>query len=113
MKSAVLFLRCCILHFTGLIECKQAERSTLDTDNIYVQAIRNNNSNSEYSSHTSRTRNTYGTDTVDVKRTQKGKRLDALEKYHIYKISRINLHMNDKYWYTGPNIQNITGNEHP
>jgi flagellin-specific chaperone FliS len=36
------------------------------------------------------------TDTTDSIRTQKiGKNLNTLEKYHIYKISKNNLHMND------------------
>jgi hypothetical protein len=38
------------------------------------------------------------TDTMDVIRTErKGRHLDNLEKYHIYKISMNNLHMNDTY----------------
>jgi hypothetical protein len=40
----------------------------------------------------------YGTitDIMDVIRTErKGRHLNRLEKYHIYKISRNNLHMND------------------
>jgi hypothetical protein len=36
--------------------------------------------------------------TMDVVRTgRKGRRLNTLEKRHIYKISRNNLHMNDTY----------------
>jgi hypothetical protein len=35
---------------------------------------------------------------MDVIRTgRKGRHLNTLEKYHIYKISRDNLHMNDIY----------------
>jgi hypothetical protein len=40
----------------------------------------------------------YGTivNTMDIIRTQKkGKHLNTLEKYHIYKTSKNNLHMND------------------
>jgi hypothetical protein len=43
---------------------------------------------------------TYGTirDTMDVIRTgRKSRHLNTLEKYHFYKISRNNLHMNDIY----------------
>jgi hypothetical protein len=43
---------------------------------------------------------TYGTitDTMDVIRTERnGRHLDSLEKYHIYKISMNNLHMDDTY----------------
>jgi hypothetical protein len=46
------------------------------------------------------TGHTYGaiTDTIDVIRTgRKGRHLNTLEKYHIYKISRNNLHMNNIY----------------
>jgi hypothetical protein len=43
---------------------------------------------------------TYGTitDTMDIRKTgKKGKHLNTLEKYRIYKISKDNLHMNDTY----------------
>jgi hypothetical protein len=37
-------------------------------------------------------------DTVDIIKTgKKGKHLNTLEKYHIYRISKDNLHMNDTY----------------
>jgi hypothetical protein len=64
----------------------------------HIQAIRNNNSNLGYSSHILNTGHTYGIikDTVDIVRThKKGKHLNTLEKYHIYIISKNNLHMND------------------
>jgi hypothetical protein len=36
------------------------------------------------------------TDITDITRThKKGKHLNTLEKYHIYKISKNNLHVND------------------
>jgi hypothetical protein len=38
------------------------------------------------------------TDTMDVITTgRKGKHLNTLERYHIYKTSRENLHMNDTH----------------
>jgi hypothetical protein len=46
---------------------------------------------------------TYGTitDTIDIIRTQKkGKHLNTLEKYHINKIGRNILHMDDTNIYT-------------
>jgi hypothetical protein len=64
----------------------------------HIQAIRNNNSNSGYSSHILNTGHADGTitDTVDIVKThKKGKHLNTLEKYHIYRISKSNLHMND------------------
>jgi hypothetical protein len=64
----------------------------------HIQAIRNNNSNSGYSNVILNTGHKYGTitDTMDIIRThRKGKHLNTLEKYHIYKISRENIQMND------------------
>jgi hypothetical protein len=66
----------------------------------HIQAIRTNNSNSGYSNHVLATEHTYGTieDTIDVIMTgRKGRHLNTLEKYHIYKIIRNNLHMNDTH----------------
>jgi hypothetical protein len=66
----------------------------------HIHAIRSNNSNSGYSNHILNTGHTYGiiTDTMDIIRTGgKGRYLNTLEKYHIYKISRNNLHMNDTH----------------
>jgi hypothetical protein len=74
---------------------KQVEHFTLDIKNIYkqlgrimailnIQIILN-------------TGHTYGTitDTVDIIKTEnKGKHLNTLEKYQIYKISKNKLHMN-------------------
>jgi hypothetical protein len=68
--------------------------------NENIHAIRKNNSNSGYSNHILNTGHTDGTvtDTMDVIRTgRKGRHLNNLEKYHIYKISRENLHMNDTH----------------
>jgi hypothetical protein len=53
-----------------------------------------------YSNHILNTGHTYGTitDTMDVIRTgRKGKHLNTLEKYYIYKISKNNVHMNDTH----------------
>jgi hypothetical protein len=64
----------------------------------YIQAVRNNNSNSGYSSGALNTGHIYGavTDTMDIIRThKKGRKLNILEKYHIYKISKNRLHVND------------------
>jgi hypothetical protein len=50
---------------------------------------------------------------MDIIRTQrKGKHLYTLVKYHIHKISKDNLPMNDKHRHKQPNIQSTTGNEH-
>jgi hypothetical protein len=66
----------------------------------HIHAIRSNNANSGYSNHILSMGHTYGTITytVDViKMGRKGRHLNTLERYHIYKISRNNLHMNDTY----------------
>jgi hypothetical protein len=76
----------------------QAEHFTPDTKNI--QAIRSNNSSSGYSNHILNTGHAYGTitDTMDIVRTaKKGKHLNTLERYHMYRLSREKLHMNDTY----------------
>jgi hypothetical protein len=66
----------------------------------HIHAIRSNNSNSGHLNHILNTGHTYGTvtDTVDVIRIgRKGRHLNTLEKYYIYKISRSNLHVKDTY----------------
>jgi hypothetical protein len=66
----------------------------------HIHAIRSNNSNSGYSNHILNTKHTYSTitDTMDVIRIgRKGRHLNTLEKYHIYEISRNNLHMNETH----------------
>jgi hypothetical protein len=66
----------------------------------YIQAIRNDNSNSGYSNHILNTGYTYGSinNTMDIIKTEKeGKNRNTLEKYHIYKISKNRLQMNDIY----------------
>jgi hypothetical protein len=48
-----------------------------------------------------------------IRTHRKGKRLNTLEKYHINKISKDNLKMNDTDTDThNPSIQSTTGNEH-
>jgi hypothetical protein len=81
-----------------LIPIKYKEQTGRGTKNIYVQAIRINNSNSGYSNHILNKRHKYGTitNTVDIVRTHtKGKHLNTLEKYQIYKINKYNLQMNN------------------
>jgi hypothetical protein len=65
-----------------------------------IHDIRSNNSNSGYSNHILNTRHAYGTmtDAMDIITTgRKGQHLNTLERYHIYKPSRENLHMNDTH----------------
>jgi hypothetical protein len=77
---------------------KQEERSVLDIKNIFTPS--DVTSNSGYSNHTLNMGHTYGTitDTMDVISTRrKGRSLNTLKKYHINKISRNNLHMNNTH----------------
>jgi hypothetical protein len=67
---------------------------------VHIQAIRNNNGNSGYSNHMLNTGHAYGSraDTIKVlKMERKGKHLNTLEKYHIYKMSKDGLQMDDTY----------------
>jgi hypothetical protein len=62
--------------------------------------IRNNNGYSEYSNHILNTGHTYKTinDAIDIIRNgRKGRHLNTLEKYHVYKISKTNIQLNDTY----------------
>jgi hypothetical protein len=64
----------------------------------HIHDIRSNNSNSGYSSHILNTRHTYGTITYSMEiitTGRKEKHLNTSEKYHIYEVSKKNLHMND------------------
>jgi hypothetical protein len=62
------------------------------------QAIRNNNSNLGYWKHILNTGHTYGsvTNTMKALKTQrKGKHLNTLERYYIYKMRKTGIQMND------------------
>jgi hypothetical protein len=66
----------------------------------HIQAVRNNNGNFGYSKHILNTGHTYGciTNTMKVLKTErKGKHLNTLERYYMYKMSRDRLQMNDAY----------------
>jgi hypothetical protein len=66
----------------------------------HIHAIRSNKGNSRYSNHILNMGHAYSTvtDTMDVIRTgRKDRHLYILEKYHIYKISMNNLHINDTH----------------
>jgi hypothetical protein len=66
----------------------------------HIHDIRSNNSNSRYSNHILNTGHTYGiiADTMDViTMGRKGKCSNTLERYHVYKLSKDNVHMNDTY----------------
>jgi hypothetical protein len=63
-----------------------------------MQAIMNNNGNLGYSNRVLNMGHAYGniTDSIEtIKIEKQGKHLNTLEKYHIYKISKNKLHIND------------------
>jgi hypothetical protein len=65
----------------------------------HIQAIRNN-INLGYLNHILSRGHAYGsvTDTMEgMEVERKGKHLNTLEKYHIYRLSRSRLHMNDAH----------------
>jgi hypothetical protein len=73
----------------------------------HMQSIRNNNNNSGYSNHILNTGHTYGTINKTMDIIKKGKHLNTLEKYHIHKISKNNLHMNDVHNDTYPIFETL------
>jgi hypothetical protein len=96
-SSGIYQMKCldCPLRYIG-----QTGRTFKIRYKEHIQEIRNNNGNSGYSNHILNTGHTYGTltDTMDVIRNgRKGRHLNTLEKYHIYRISKTNVHSNDTY----------------
>jgi hypothetical protein len=94
-KSGVYQMKCmdCPLKYIG-----QTGRTFKTRYKEHIQAIRNNNGNSGYSNHMLNTRHSYGsmTDTMEVVKTErKGRHLNTLKKYYIYKTRKQKLQMND------------------
>jgi hypothetical protein len=85
--------RDCSLKYIG-----QTERTFKTRYKEHIYNRKCNNSNTGYSKHMLDTGHSYDTieNTMDVIRIgQKCKYLSTLEKYYIYKVSRIGLQMND------------------
>jgi hypothetical protein len=64
----------------------------------HILAMKNNSCNSRYSNHILNTGRKYGpiTDTMDIIKThKKGKHINTLEKHHIHKLYKNNLHINE------------------
>jgi hypothetical protein len=96
-KNGVYQMKCmdCALKYI-----QQTSRTFYTRYEEHIQAIRRNNSNLGYSNHILSTGHTYGsiTDTIKIMEIEKkGKHLNTLEKYHIYKVSRNRLQMNDTH----------------
>jgi hypothetical protein len=65
---------------------------------VHVHDIRTNNSNTGYENHILNTGHAYGTitDTMEIMKTErKGRHLNTLERYYIYKASKDKIQMND------------------
>jgi hypothetical protein len=85
----------CPMKYTG-----QTGRTFSTRYKEHIHDIIINNSNSRYLNHMLNTGHTYGVmmDTMDIITTgRKGKHLNTLERYHIYRTNRENLHMNDTH----------------
>jgi hypothetical protein len=96
-RSGVYQMKCrdCPMKYIG-----QTARTFSTRYKEHIHDIRSNNGNSGYSNHILNTGHAYRvmTDTMDVITTgRKGQHLNTLERYHIYRTSRENLHMNDTY----------------
>jgi hypothetical protein len=87
------------------MECpKKYVGQTSRTFNIrykeHIHDIRTNNGNTGYANHILNTGHAYGpiTDTMEIITTgKKGKHLNTLERYYIYKTNKENIQMNDTY----------------
>jgi hypothetical protein len=93
-RSGIYQIKCfdCPLKYIG-----QTGRTFNIRYKEHIHDIRSSNSNSGYSNHILNTGHTYGiiADTmVAITTGREGKHLNTLERYHIYKISRDNIHMN-------------------
>jgi hypothetical protein len=93
-RSGIYQMKCigCPLKYIG-----QTGRTFNTRCKEHIHDIRSNNSISGYLNHILNTGHAYGTimDTPDIITTaRKGKYLNTLERCHIYKINRENLHMN-------------------
>jgi hypothetical protein len=80
----------CPLKYVG-----QTGRTLNTRHKEYVHDIRSNHGHSGYSDRILNTGHAYGTitDTMEIITTGR----NTLERYHIYEISRENLHMNDTH----------------
>jgi hypothetical protein len=96
-RSGIYQMKCmdCPMKYIG-----QTGRTFNTRYKEHIHDIRSNNSNSGYSNHILNTGHAYGamTDTMDIiAMGRKGKHLNTLERYHMYKTSRENLHKNDTH----------------
>jgi hypothetical protein len=87
-RSGIYQMKCmdCPLKYVG-----QTGRTFNTRYEEHIHNIRSNNSNTGYSNHILNTGHTYGTmqDTMEtITLRRKGKYLNTLEKYHIYKVSK-------------------------
>jgi hypothetical protein len=83
------------------LDCSKINISNLITNYIvHLHPVAHCYFTSGYSNHILNTGHSYGniTNTMQITKIErKGKHLNTLEKYHIYKISKEKIHMNDTY----------------
>jgi hypothetical protein len=96
-KNGVYQMKCmsCPMKYIG-----QTGRPFNTRYKIHIRDIKNNSSKSGYSNHILNTGHLYGniTDTMEIiKIERKGEHLNTLERYHVYKISKEGIHMNDMH----------------
>jgi hypothetical protein len=93
-KNGVYQMKCmsCPMKYIG-----QTGRPFNTRHKEHIRDIKNNNTKSGYSNHILNTGHSCGsiTNTMEIMKIErKGKHLNTLEKYHIYKISKEGIHMN-------------------
>jgi hypothetical protein len=80
----------------------------------HIQSIRTNNANSRYAQHTLETQHSYGPleDTMKIRHLdRKGKLMNTWERFHIYKLSKEGIQLNDTYADTHNSIFKIISNQ--
>jgi hypothetical protein len=96
-RSGIYQLKCggCHKKYVG-----QAGRNFQKRYKEHIQSIRTNNSNSRFAQHILETQHPYGPleDIMEVLRLdRKGQLMNTWERFHIYKLSKEGIQLNDTY----------------
>jgi hypothetical protein len=107
-RSGIYEIKCnsCQLKYIG-----QTCRNFRTCYKEHIQAIHTNTTTSRYAQHILDTGHAYGTieDTLSILyHEKKGPLMNALEQFHIYRLSKDNLHVNDTHTDTYNPIFNLT-----
>jgi hypothetical protein len=91
-ENGIYKMKCmyCPLKYVG-----QAGHMLYTRRKAHIEAVRNNNGNSGYSNHMLNTGHAFGSITDTMKVVKLKKKKNTPEKYHIYKMSKNGLQMND------------------